>query len=115
MVAMSRQAGRVRLVVPCEIRGSKASIKVPVRDISLGGLRLASTEHHEVGEVLHVTLRLPVRIELSAEVRWVKTEDSKNIHTLGCRFVHTDASRQSLKDALQGMAFAIDSAAQRVK
>lgn len=112
---MGRQAGRVRLVVQCEIRGSKASIKVPVRDISLGGIRLSSAETHEIGEVLKLTLGHPLRIELSAEVRWVKNEDSRSLYNLGCRFVHTDDSRQALKNALQGMALAIDSAAQRVK
>jgi hypothetical protein len=114
-VAMGRQAGRLKLVVPCEIQGSKETIKVPVRDISLDGIRLVSTESHAVGETLKVTLRLPTRIEISAEIRWVEHEAAKNHYVLGCRFVHAGESRQGLKDTLQSMASAIDSAARRVK
>ena len=114
-VAMGRQSSRVRMVVPCEIKGSKETIKVPVRDISLDGIRLVSTDVHEVGEALKVTLRVPTRLELAAEVRWIKHEDAKNVYVLGLRFVHAGDSRQALKDTLQNMASAIDSAARRVK
>src|SRR5439155_17947822 len=95
-VAMARQTGRVRLVVPCEIKGSKETIKVPVRDISLDGIRLVSSESHAVGDTLKVTLRVPARIELSAEVRWVDGESAKGLYILGCRFVHAGDSRQAL-------------------
>ena len=114
-VAMARQTGRVRLVVPCEIKGSKETIKVPVRDISLDGIRLVSTEVHAVGDSLKVTLRVPTRLELAAEIRWIKHEEAKNHYVLGCRFVHAGDSRQALKDTLTNMASAIDSAARRVK
>jgi hypothetical protein len=114
-VASGRQASRVRLVVPCEIKGSKETIKVPVRDISLDGIRLLSSESHAVGDTLKVTLRVPARIELSAEVRWVDTETAKGHYILGCRFVHAGESRQSLKDMLQNLATSIDSAARRVR
>ena len=110
-----RKAGRVRLVVPCEIKGSKETLKVPVRDISLDGIRLVSSESHAVGETLKVTLRLQGRIELAAEVRWTDHEAAKNQYVLGCRFVHEGESRRMLKETLQNMASAIDSAARRVK
>jgi len=114
-VASGRQASRVRLVVPCEIKGSKETIKVPVRDISLDGIRLVSSESHAVGDTLQVTLRVPARIELSAEVRWVDSESAKGHHVLGCRFIHEGESRKSLKDMLQNLATSIDSAARRVR
>jgi hypothetical protein len=86
-----------------------------VRDISLDGIRLVSSESHAVGDTLKVTLRVPARIELSAEVRWVDSESVKGLHVLGCRFVHAGDSRQSLKDMLQNLASSIDSAARRVR
>jgi hypothetical protein len=114
-VAAGRKASRVRLVVPCEIQGSKETIKVPVRDISLDGIRLVSSESHAVGDTLKVTLRVPARIELSAEIRWVEHEAARSQYVLGCRFVHAGESRQTLKDMLQNMASSIDSAARRVR
>jgi c-di-GMP-binding flagellar brake protein YcgR len=105
----------VKLVVPCEIKGSKETIKVPVRDISLDGIRLVSAESRAVGDTLQVTLRLPTRIEISAEIRWVEHEAAKNHYVLGCRFVHVGDSRQALKNTLLNMASATDSAARRVK
>ena len=114
-VSSGRKAGRVRLVVPCEIKGSKEALKVPVRDISLDGIRLVSSESRAVGDTLNVTLRLPTRIELSAEIRWTEHEAAKNQYILGCRFVHAGESRQTLKATLQSMASAMDSAARRVK
>ena len=113
--AAGRKASRVKLVVPCEIKGSRETIKVPVRDISLDGIRLVSAESHAVGDTLRVTLRLPTRIELAAEIRWVEHEAAKNQYVLGCRFVHEGESRQTLKTTLQNMASAIDSAAKRVR
>jgi len=114
-VASGRQASRVRLVVPCEIQGSKETIKVPVKDISLDGIRLLSSESHAVGDTLKVTLRVPARIELSAEVRWMDAETAKGHFILGCRFAHSGDSRQSLKDMLQNLVSSIDSAARRVR
>lgn len=110
-----RSSGRVRLTVPCEVKGSKEPLKVPVRDLSLDGIRLVSADARAVGDTLTLTLRLPARIELRAEVRWVEHEAARNHYVIGCRFVHEGESRRSLKDALQGMASAIDSAARRVK
>lgn len=112
---MARQSGRVRLVVPCEIRTPKETLKVPVRDISLDGIRLVTTHAHAVGDTLKIALRLGSRLELEAEVRWVKHEEAKEHYLLGCRFVHAGDSRQALKDTLTNMASAIDSAAKRVK
>jgi hypothetical protein len=114
-IAGGRKTARVRLVIPCEIQGSKEAIKVPVSDISLDGIRLISSESHMIGDVLRVTLRLPTRIELPAEIRWIKTDDTKNQAILGCRFAHEGDSRQTLKATLLNMASAIDSAARRVK
>jgi hypothetical protein len=113
--AAGRKTSRVKLIVPCEIKGSTESLKVPVRDISLDGIRLVSREGHAVGDTLKVTLRVPTRIELSAEVRWVEHETAKSQYVLGCRFVHEGESRQTLKSMLQNMASAIDSAAKRVR
>src|SRR5437667_12669190 len=114
-VAGGRRSGRVRLVIPCEIKGSKETVKVPMRDISLDGCRLISSEAHSVGDTLQVTLRLHTRLEISAEIRWVETDAAKNHYILGCRFNHAGESRQALKDSLQNMASAIDSAARKVK
>src|SRR5688500_18040278 len=102
-VAGGRKSGRVKLVVPCEIKGSKETIKVPVRDISLDGIRLVSSDSHAVGDTLKVTLRVPTRLELSAEIRWVEHEAAKSQYVLGCRFVHAGESRQTLKQMLQNM------------
>jgi len=114
-VAAGRKSARVKLVVSCEIKGSKESIKVPVSDISLDGIRLVSTESHLIGDVLRVALRLPTRIELPAEIRWIKLDEARNQSILGCRFAHEGDSRQALKATLMNMASAIDSAARRVK
>jgi PilZ domain-containing protein len=114
-VAGGRKSARVRLVVPCELKGSKESFKVPVSDISLDGIRLISTESHLIGDVVRITLRLPTRIEIPAEIRWMKFDEVKNQSILGCRFAHEGDSRQALKATLLNMASAIDSAARRVK
>lgn len=114
MVA-GRKSSRIRLVVPCEIKGSKETIKVPLRDISLDGCRLISSEKHEVGDALQVTLRLITKIEIAAEIRWVDAASVKDHYVLGCCFVHAGESRQQLKDVLQNMASAIDTAARKVK
>ena len=114
-IRAGRQSARVKVVVPCEIVSPKESIKVPVSDISLDGIRLVSTQSHLIGDVLRIALRLPTRIELPAEIRWIKTDDTKNQSILGCRFAHEGDSRQVLKATLLNMASAIDSAARRVK
>ena len=114
-IATGRKSPRVKLVVPCEILGSKEAFKVPVTDISLDGIRLISTESHLIGDVLRIALRLPTRIELTAEIRWIKSDETHNRSILGCRFAHEGDSRQALKATLLNMASAIDSAARRVK
>ena len=114
-VAMGRQSSRVRMVIPCEIKGSKETIKVPVRDISLDGIRLVSSETHLVGDPLQLTLRLGTRIELAAEIRWLQHDAAKSQTVLGCRFNHAGESRENLKATLQNMASAIDSAARKVR
>lgn len=103
------------LVVPCDVRGTKETLRIPVRDISLAGIRLVSADPRTPGEVLDLTLRLPTRIDISAEIRWVERNEAKNQYVLGCRFVHDGDTRQALKNTLQSMASAIDSAARRVK
>src|SRR6185295_15704710 len=114
-IAAGRKSARVKLVVPCEIQGSKEAIRVPVSDISLDGIRLISTQSHLIGDVLRVTLRLPTRIEIAAEIRWIKSDEAHNRSILGCRFAHDGESRQALKATLLNMASAIDSAARRVR
>ena len=114
-VVSGRKSGRVRLVVPCEIKGSKETVKAPVRDISLDGCRLVSAEKYAVGDALQVALRLPTRIEVAAEIRWVEHDAAKGHYVLGCRFAHEGESRQQLKATLQNMASAIDTAARRVR
>ncbi|HLY07856.1 MAG TPA: PilZ domain-containing protein [Planctomycetota bacterium] len=110
-----RKTGRFKLIVPCEIKGSQGSSKLPLRDISLEGCRVISTEAHGVGDSVHLTIRLPSPVEIPAHVRWVDRDAGKELYILGCEFAHTPESRKSLRDALQGMASAIDSAAKRVK
>jgi hypothetical protein len=114
-VSAGRKSARVKLVVPCEIKGSKEAIRVPVGDISLDGIKIISTESHLIGDILRITLRLPTRIELAAEIRWIKSDDTHNRSILGCRFAHEGDSRQALKATLLNMASAIDSAARRVR
>ena len=114
-VRSGRRSARVRLVVPCDIKGSKETLRVPVRDISLDGCKLASAESYPVGTQLHLTLRLLSRIELPAEVRWVEHDAAKNQYVLGCCFNHAGDTRQQLKNTLQSMASATDTAARRVR
>ena len=78
-----------------------------------GGER--SSEKFPVGESLQIIVRLPSRVEIPAEIRWVKEDGAKDLFVLGCKFAHTSESRQALKSALQNMASSIDSAAKRVK
>jgi hypothetical protein len=115
MTSPGRQSGRVRLAVRCEIKTPKETIQVPVGDISLDGCRLHSSKEHAAGETLQLALQLPARIELAAEVRWVKADADGKRHILGCKFTHSGDSRKTLKDAMQNMASAIDTAARRVK
>jgi hypothetical protein len=110
-----RKTGRFKLIVPCEIQGSKGSSKVPLRDISLEGCRVISSESHGVGDSVQLTIRLPEAVTLPAHVRWVDRDAGKELFILGCEFAHTPDSRKALRDALQGMASAIDSAARRVR
>jgi hypothetical protein len=114
-IAAGRKSARVKLVVPCEIKGSTEAIKVPVSDISLDGVKLISTQSHLIGDILRLTLRLPTPVELAAEIRWIKSDDARNRSILGCRFAHEGDSRQALKATLLNMASAIDSAARRVR
>jgi len=110
-----RKTGRFRLIVPCEIQGSSGNSKVPLRDISLEGCRVICAEKHAPGDALQLTIRLPEPVQLPAQVRWVDRDAGQELFILGCEFVHTPESRKALKDALQNMASAIDSAAKRVK
>jgi c-di-GMP-binding flagellar brake protein YcgR len=114
-VRSGRRSARVRLVIPCDIKGSKETLRVPLRDISLDGCRLATAEPSSVGDTLQLTLRLLSRIELSAEVRWVEHDVAKGQYVLGCCFSHAGDSRQQLKNTLQSMAAATDTAARRVR
>lgn len=110
-----RKTGRFKLIVPCEIQGSQGSSKVPLRDISLEGCRVISSGTHAVGDALQLTIRLPDPVQVPAQVRWVDRDAGKEIFILGCEFAHTPETRKALRDALKGMASAIDSAAKRVK
>ena len=111
----SRKSGRFKLIVPCEIKGSKGVSKVPLRDISLDGCRVICSETHNAGDAIELSIRLPQVVTLPAHVRWVDQDASKELFILGCEFAHTPESRKALRDALQGMASAIDTAARRVK
>lgn len=113
--AGSRKSGRFRLIVPCEIKGSKGASMVPLRDISLDGCRIIGAAEHAPGDEITLTIRLPHAVVLPAVVRWVDRDAAKAVFILGCEFAHSADSRKSLKDALQGMASAIDTAAKRVK
>ena len=114
-VRTGRKSARVRLVVPCDIKGSIETLRVPLRDISLDGCRLATSGLYKVGDTLQLTLRLLSRIEVSAEVRWVEHDAAKGQYVLGCRFSHAGDSREQLKNTLQGMASAAHTAARRVR
>jgi len=113
--APGRKSGRFKLIVPCEIKGSKGTSKVPLRDISLDGCRVICSESHAVGDALQLSIGLPAPVQLPAHVRWVDRDASKELFILGCEFAHTPESRKALRDSLQGMASAIDTAAKRVK
>lgn len=110
-----RRSGRFKLIVPCEIKGSKGTSKVPLRDISLDGCRVICSHDHAAGDALELSIRLPSPVVLPAHVRWVDRDAAKELFILGCEFAHTPESRKALRDALQGMASAIDTAAKRVK
>jgi hypothetical protein len=110
-----RKSGRFKLIVPCEIKGSKGTNKVPLRDISLDGCRVICSDSHAVGDAIELSIRLPDPVELPAHVRWVDRDTGKELFILGCEFAHTTESRKALRDALQRMASAIDTAAKRVK
>ena len=110
-----RKSGRFKLIVPCEIKGSKGSYMVPLRDISLDGCRVIGAESHAVGDALQLTLKLPHPVSIPAVVRWVDRDAAKALYMVGCEFSHTADSRKLLREALQGMASAIDTAAKRVK
>lgn len=114
-VVPGRRSGRVRLVIPCELKGAKETLKVPVRDISLDGCRLVSAEKYAVGDAVQVALRLGSKVEIPAEIRWVEHDTAKGHYVLGCRFAHEGESRQQLKNTLQNMASAIDTAARKVR
>src|SRR5262245_13436608 len=114
-VRSGRRSARVRLVVPCDIKGSIETLRVPLRDISLDGCRLATSGAYSVGDTLQLTLRLLSRIEVTAEVRWVERDSAKAQYVLGCCFNHAGDSRQQLKNTLQSMAAAAHTAARRVK
>ena len=114
-VRSGRRSARVRLVVPCDIKGSKEAVRVPLRDISLDGCRLATAEQYMVGDSLQLTLRLLTRIEIVAEIRWVEHDAAKGQYVVGCCFTHAGDSRQQLKNTLQSMAAATDTAARRVR
>ena len=108
-----RRLGRVRLTVPCEIKGVQG--KASTRDINLDSCVVSSPNSYAVGDKLELTLRFPGKLELQAEVRWVKPDSARNLHSLGCRFVHSDGSQESLKEMLKKLASSIDSAARGVK
>jgi hypothetical protein len=110
-----RKTGRFKLIVPCEIQGSRGDGKVPLRDISLEGCRIISSTSHGVGDAIQLRIRLPDPVQVPAQVRWVDRDAGKELFILGCEFTHTPETRKALRDALQSMASAIDSAAKRVK
>ena len=110
-----RKSGRFKLIVPCEIKGTQGTSKVPLRDISLDGCRVISSAAHAAGDAIELSIRLPSPVTIPAHVRWVDRDAGKELFILGCEFAHTADSRKSLRDALQGMASAIDTAAKRVK
>ncbi len=110
-----RKTGRFKLIVHCEIRGSQGNNKVPLRDISLEGCRVISSESHAIGDAVQLSIHLPHPVQVPAQVRWVDRDAGKELFILGCEFAHTPETRKALRDALQGMASAIDTAAKRVK
>ena len=63
-------------------------------DLSLGGARLHSKAHFEVGTVLRLQIEL-VRsretLSIDGQVKWVKHNEAENVFEMGVEFLHTRA------------------------
>jgi len=97
-----------RVVAPVLYRAPKhASPKRPVSDMSLGGVRIFSDEHLEVGERLELEFFLPdgLSVRAIAKVAWIKemSEKAEALYDLGMEFVEmSDEVKEKLREVLKG-------------
>jgi hypothetical protein len=68
--------------------------QLPVRDVSMGGLRLMMPVAPKIGVsfVVHITLPNALLLSLEAEVRYVGPADADGRHAVGLRWLNPDES-----------------------
>ena len=110
MTGFSRRSGEARLEerltvdVPCEVAGYKGRRAAKTRDLSPSGCCLLTRDSYSQDDTLECTLRSPFtgrRLDLPAQVRWVRTGPSPTPFVLGCQFVLTARARKELHALLR--------------
>jgi Tfp pilus assembly protein PilZ len=98
-----RDKPRDKVDAICKLTGSRGRTLARVRDLTEGGFRIFSPKAYEVGDELAVELLIPGFTELQdfkAEVRWIDMAGSESIYEIGCAFLLTPKSRQTLQNLL---------------
>lgn len=81
----------IRVNVPIECQLGASSVRLPVIDIGVDGLRVRNTERFGIGEVIDVGLFFPdsTQVQCTAKVVWwnALTDEETDDYELGLRFI----------------------------
>jgi hypothetical protein len=100
----ARQEERLTVDVPCEVAGYKGRRPAKTRDLSPGGCCVLTRDSYAPDDTVECTLRGPFsgrRLDLPAQVRWVRVGASPTPFMLGCQFVLTPRARKELNALLR--------------
>src|SRR5437762_9562257 len=97
---------RRKVDIPCALAGLGGGAEGRVRDLSLGGCRLLSPHFAFGGERLMISLAFPSalpELHVVAETRWSDVAAARDLYLLGCQFVHSDQSRETIQELLRAI------------
>jgi len=97
---------RIKVDLWSEVRGAKNQATAHMRNLTIGGCKLASPCTFPNGEIVDVTITTAAHepdLKVQAEVRWLGLDPEEGPFVLGCRFVHTEDSADRIERLLRNV------------
>jgi|ERR1043166_1849268 hypothetical protein len=104
---MQDREARRKVDIPCEVAGLGGGAEGRLRDLSFEGCRLLSPHFAFGGERLMISLNFPgspPEMHVVAEARWSDVAPIRDCYLLGCRFVHSDQTREAVRNLVEAIA-----------
>jgi hypothetical protein len=89
---------------PCEVAGVETPALGQVRNLSVGGCCLLSSHVASGKDRLMISLDVPglaSECHFVAEARWTQPGPTPDLYWVGCRFAHTERSRNLVRELLR--------------